>query len=111
MYATPQAQPPTVVIPLAPATFVVIDLETGDAPAEAVEQALAGWTPPGNLKDPVKIDARRAEAVEKIRERAALLDASPILCVALQTDRARLIFNGMDHAAPDIDGWPVRPCS
>lgn len=110
MYAATQAQPLTAVIPLAPATFLVIDLETGDAPAEAVEQALAGWTPPGNLKDPVKIDARRAEAMEKIRERAALLDASPILCAALQTDRARLIFNGMDTSTPDIDGWPVLPC-
>ncbi len=76
-WAQPQTQ--THAVTMTAAAFVALDLETGDAPAEAIEKA-------------------------------ALLDASPILCVVLQTDRTWLILNGMDHTAPEIDGWPVIPC-
>ena len=91
-------------------SFVVLDLETGDAPAESVATALQSWKPPANVKDPEKIEARRQEAAAKFAERAALLDSSPILCVAIQSDHARVVFNGMDASAPLIDGWPVIPC-
>lgn len=92
------------------AAFIVLDLETGDAPAEAVAAAIAAWKPPANIKAEDKIDARRQEAAAKLAGKAALLDASPILCVAVQTDQVRLIFNGMDGSAPAIDGWPVLGC-
>lgn len=91
--------------------FIVIDLETGDAPPEAIEAALSGWKPPANVRDPEKIEARRLEAAAKCADRAALLDASPVLCVAIQSDHARVVFNGMDASAPVIDGWPVVACS
>ncbi len=99
----------TPIIPQPAAAFVVLDLETGDAPEDAIQQALDAWTPPSNIKDPAKIDARRDEADAKIRERAALLDASPIICVAIQTESQRLIFNGMP-GAPDVNGWMVIHC-
>ena len=93
-----------------PCSFIVLDLETGDAPPEAVAAALDGWKAPANIKDPEKIEARRQEAAGKIAEKAALLDASPILCVALQADYSRVVLNGMDASAPPLDGWPVVPC-
>ncbi len=87
----------------------MFDIETGDAPNQAIADAMAAWKAPSNWK-PETVEAKRREAATKIIEKAALLDASPILCVAIQTDRARLIFNGMDTSAPEIDGWPVMPC-
>lgn len=99
----------TLLTPLATAAFVVIDLETGDAPADAIAAVIARWKPPSNWK-PETIETKRKEFAESVIKKAALLDASPILCVALQTDRARLILNGMAESAPTIDGWPVVPC-
>ncbi len=99
----------TKIIPQPSAVFAVLDLETGDAPAQAIAAAMEAWKAPGNWK-PDTVAAKRREAAEKIIEKAALLDASPILCVAIQTDRTRLILNGMDASAPEIDGWPVMPC-
>ncbi|MFZ1643742.1 MAG: ribonuclease H-like domain-containing protein [Candidatus Contendobacter sp.] len=99
----------TPIIPQPSAAFVVLDLETGNAPTQAIAAAMEEWKAPGNWK-PDTVAAKRREAAEKIIEKAALLDASPILCVAIQTDRTRLILNGMDASAPEIDGWPVMPC-
>lgn len=98
------------VLPQPTAEFICLDIETGDAPAEAVAAALESWKAPGNVKDAAKIEARRQEAIAKFNSKAALLDASPILCIALQTDRSRIVLNGMDNSAPVIDGWLVVPC-
>ena len=76
------------------AEWIVLDLETGDAPTEAVARKMQDWQPPSNLKDPEKIAARRKEAAEKAIEKAALLDESPILCIGMQTDGARFLLNG-----------------
>lgn len=109
MFTATQPHAVTLAAPLAAAAFVVLDLETGDAPAEAIASTIAAWKAPSNWKTET-VEAKRREFAEKALEKAALLDASPILCVALQTDRARLILNGMDDTAPTIDGWPVVPC-
>lgn len=101
--------PITLVTPLRPAAFVVLDLETGDAPPEAVAAAIEAWKAPSNWK-PDTVAAKRKEEAEKIAEKAALLDASPILCVAIQTERTRMIFNGMNDDAPDIEGWETIGC-
>lgn len=52
----------------APAQWLVLDLETGHAPQAAIEAAIAAWKPPANIKDEAKIEARRQEAMIKIRE-------------------------------------------
>lgn len=91
-----------------PETWVVIDLETGDAPEAAITAALDAWKAPSNWK-PETVTAKRAEAAERIRERSALLDASPILCLAINTETEELVINGMDQTAPDIRGWNVWP--
>jgi hypothetical protein len=92
-----------------PAAWLVLDIETGDAPESAIQAALATWMPPANVKDPAKIEARRVEAREKIQGQAALLDASPVLCVAVQTEQESVVFNGIDTTDYHIDGWTVIP--
>lgn len=111
MFATasqPAAAPVLNLVALpAPARWLVLDLETGNAPEPAIQAAIAAWKPPANIKDGDKIEARREEAAAKIRDKAALLDASPILCVALVTEAATWLVNGMDASAPAVEGWEV----
>lgn len=90
----------------APAQYLVIDLETGNAPAEAIENAINSWEPPKYYKDPEKIEAKRKEEFNRIMERGALLDASPILCAAVKTRTARLLINGMG-GVNSVEGWKV----
>ena len=94
---------------LAPAHFITLDIETGNAPATDIAKKIENWKAPSTWK-PETVAAKRREFAEKATEKAALLDASPILCIAAQTDQARLILNGMDDSAPVIDGWPVTGC-
>ncbi|MFO1351866.1 MAG: hypothetical protein U1F68_14830 [Gammaproteobacteria bacterium] len=103
---TPNAVP----LPMSSASYVVIDLETTDAPAEAITDALARWKPGGNVKDPEKIAAQRLEAAANIRDKSALLDAAPIVCVAMQTEAAKIVLNGMDGEHYAIDQWQCLGC-
>ncbi|MCU0806576.1 MAG: hypothetical protein MUC53_01085 [Candidatus Contendobacter sp.] len=95
--------------PTAPARYAVMDIETGDAPAEAVDSALGAWKPPKTWK-PETVEAKRAERAEAINGKAALLDASPILCLSLKTDGMTIVLNGMSGDAVEIPGWSVLPC-
>lgn len=79
---------------LTPAKFVALDIETGNAPSEAVENAVENWKAPKNWK-PETVESKRAEMAEKKRDKAALLDASPILCIACRTDKQSVIFSSM----------------
>jgi len=88
----------------APAPYLVMDIETGNAPAEAIENALNSWQPPKNYKDPEKIEAKRREDFNKIMERGALLDASPILCIAVKTERWKGVFSQL-ASKEKIEGW------
>lgn len=99
---------PVYTLPLA--EYVVMDLETGPAPEEAIARAMAAWEPPANIRDEAKIEARRSEAEARIRERSALLDAAPILCVAVKTQAQALLFNSMDSADHRIDGVMLFSC-
>ena len=103
------ALPPIMAHALAPARYAVMDIETGDAPAEKINDAIAAWKAPKNWKE-ATVEAKRAETAAKIAEKAALLDASPILCLSLKTDRMSVIFNGMSNDSFDIPGWVVLPC-
>ena len=94
---------------LNPAAYVVLDIETGDAPQAAIDAASMAWKPPANWK-PETVESKRAEHAEKVAAKAALLDASPILCLALKTDGMAVVLNGMDASAPEVPGWLVLPC-
>lgn len=94
---------------LAPARYLVIDTETGDASEEAVASALDGWKPPKNWKAET-VAAKKAELAEKASDKAALLDASPILCAAIKSESMAVVLNGMDETAPPVPGWLCLPC-
>lgn len=94
---------------LMPAAYAVIDCETGDCPPAALDAAIGAWKPPKTWK-PETVEAKRAERAEAISGKAALLDASPILCVALKTDRVAILLNGMSADTFDVPGWLVMPC-
>lgn len=105
MFAVVQPAAAPVVALAQPARWVCLDLETGDAPDVAIDAALEGWKAPANIRDPAKIAERRDEAALKIREKAALLDSSPILCVAISTDEGRsAVISGMPGCA-EVQGW------
>lgn len=93
-----------------PVSWAVIDIETGDAPEEAIAKAIADWTPPGNVTKSETIQAKRIEAEMKIRDRAALLDQSPILCIVVRTDRGGMILSGMPDQAVTAADWTLYSC-
>ena len=90
------------------ADYIVFDLETSDAPESAIEAAIAGWKAPSNWK-PETVEAKRAEKAESIRDKAALLDSSPIACIAaLASTGARVVFAGMGEKQPcEVPGWVI----
>ncbi len=90
---------------LTPAKFVALDIETGNAPADAVENAIDHWKAPKNWK-PETVEAKREEMATKKRDKAALLDASPILCIACRTDNNSTIFHSMGDTDLKIN-WTV----
>lgn len=94
---------------LAPAQYAVIDIETGFAPQASIDAALEAWKPPKTWKEET-VAAKRAEMAEKAEEKSALLDAAPIICLALKTDRMAVILNGMDASSHEIPGWLCLPC-
>lgn len=94
---------------LSPAKYAVLDIETGFAPQAAIDAALEGWNPPKTWK-PETVEAKRAEMLEKSEEISSLLDAAPIICLALKTDRMAVILNGMDANGYEIPGWLCLPC-
>ena len=98
-------------MPAPGARFACLDVETGHAPEEAVQSAIASWKPPANCTKLATIAEKRQEASERIREQSALLDVAPIICVGLQTDTEACEFNAMGACqVPTVPGWTVRHC-
>lgn len=90
---------------------IALDIETMNIPepqlTELVAAEMAEWEPPANLKDEAKIEARRAEAAAKIRQRSALRDASPIGMVCVCTVSTTLVFVGIPCNPIQIPGASV----
>lgn len=98
------------VVTIAPAPtiahHIVIDIETIDAGEDAILATQEAWQAPSNWK-PETAAAKRAEMVERLRDKAALLDASPIVCIGARSDREAVMFSGGGGADTRIDGWHV----
>jgi Predicted 3'-5' exonuclease related to the exonuclease domain of PolB len=92
------------------ATRLVLDIETCSASPEDISAAAERYKPPANIKDPAKRAARQGEATEKLIERAALLDSSPIITIAAKTEHQAVLFNGMSTDTFPVDSWTVLPC-
>lgn len=75
--------------------WICLDIETADAPESAIQEAIEAWKAPCTWKAETVV-AKRQEAADRYRDKAALLDASPIICIAVAaSDGRRVIFNGM----------------
>jgi hypothetical protein len=61
--------------------YLVIDIETAPASQQHIDALMEAWKPPGNIKDPAKIAAKRDEAAARAVDKASLLDAAPIICI------------------------------
>ena len=101
---------------------VSIDLETGPSPQEEVDALMKHWKPPGNVKDPAKIEARREEAYLKAYEKSSLLNAAPILCVGLawlneEGGAEWTVFESMEEGfsekrmLQDLSAWISQCCA
>lgn len=88
------------------ANYIVIDIETGNAPEQSILDAMAAWKAPSNWK-PETVEAKRAEAAEKIRDKAALLDSSPVTCIGAHSDREAVMFYVSQCEPFEIAGWRV----
>lgn len=86
--------------------WLCVDIECADAPTEAIEAAIAAWKAPSNWK-PETVEQNRAKAAERIRGKAALLDAAPIICIGVMTSGDQILFSGMPAPVADIAGWQV----
>lgn len=95
---------------LTPAGFICLDIETCHASEKVIAAASESWTPPANVKDPDKIEQKRVEAMMKIREKSALLDASPIGCISARTEREGRVFNGINKKEYKVNHSEVIPC-
>ncbi len=85
------------------ARLVCLDIETANADKKSIEDEISRWKPAGNTKDEDKIQAARVKFTEKTKEKSALLDASPIACVSVRTDRIGVVFNGMDKKKYSVE--------
>lgn len=68
--------------------YLIIDIETADAGEKEVQAIMGDWTPPKRWTDPEKIERNRLEFEAKAYEKAALLDASPIICIGYGGEKA-----------------------
>jgi hypothetical protein len=84
---------------------VCLDIETADAKPTELERYLRlHWSPNPNWK-PDTIGSRYLEAYEKKKAKLALLDASPVICVALKTEQDLRCLHCLKEASPAmVDG-------
>lgn len=93
--------------PLAPAPmamlcpeWVVLDIETqGGDPAQVWDWVRRNWWPAEEWK-PETMGKRLVEAVEKKKEKLALLDSASIATVQLKTAAGHLVFHAFGNAVP-----------
>lgn len=91
------------------------------------------WVAPANMVNEDKIAERKASAIEshrnkliseiadakqkladagqKVRDKAALMDSAPIICVCCKSNSQGVAFNGMSPDQFDIAGWSTIGCT
>lgn len=97
----------------APHAYCVIDIETADAPEEAVKAAAEDWKAPSNWGDEAAQKGMEKHR-KKISRGAALLDHAPIICVGIATEDGRVVFHAMPGHGAGLefsdDTWHCIPC-
>lgn len=94
--ANGHTQAQTLVIP---SNLCSIDIETAHADEKVIEREIEYWKPPANIKDADKLEAHRQAFAEKVREKSALLDAAPIACIGVRTEKTGMHFSAMSEKA------------
>ncbi len=85
------------------AKLVCLDIETAHAGKDVIENEIARWKPRANTKDPDKIEEQRKAHADKVTQKDALLDASPVACISVRTEKVGMVFNGMDKKAYSVN--------
>lgn len=84
--------------------YLVFDIETGFAPDEELAPILEKAKPAANIRDPAKRLASIAEAQERIREKSALVDCAPVLCIVSKTPQGLFTHNWMtEHSGVRLE--------
>ncbi len=86
---------------------ITLDAETCHVDEKTLTNEIERWRPPSNAKDEEK---SREKYAEKIRDKDALLDSSPIGCVAIKTSRVLRVFNGVDNKPYKLSRGEVISC-
>lgn len=81
---------------------ICLDIETGPAPESAIQTTMRFWKAPATIKDPSKIEAARQKALEKYREKSAVLDGAPIGCISAVTENGSAVFSCIKDTPPQI---------
>lgn len=85
-----------------PYGYCVLDIETGNGRPEGAEHWMrVNWSPSPNWKAET-IGKRYLEALERKRERMALLETAPIICVALKSDTELRCLHAMGAHDPRV---------
>lgn len=87
--------------------WLTLDIETCVPEEIYIQAAIEAWKAPSNWK-PETVESKRQEAAERIREKAALLDAAPIICIGVMTSGGeQILFSGMSKPIGAIAGWQI----
>lgn len=85
--------------------YLTLDIETADASPDAAHRFVQNFFNPANCKKPETIGKRYLDQVEKKKERLALLDESPVICVSLKSDTELRCLHAMGAQDPtDMHG-------
>lgn len=111
MVSTPLMPAPVPVAMLCP-EYVIVDIETeGGDPAQVWEWVRRNWWPNEEWK-PETMGKRLIEAVEKKKEKLALLDSAEIATVQLKTAAGHLVFHKFrDRMKPEPERKDLVACA
>lgn len=83
--------------------WLAIDIETSNGRPDDAERAMRAWQPAARWK-PETIGARYLDALAAKREKLALLNGAPIVCVALRSETELRCLHSMRAEPPKVLG-------
>lgn len=89
----PRTDAPAPSGPAVGARHFCTDIETANASDDAIELSATFYKPPSNMKDAAKLAERERVAMEKMREKSALLDLAPLAVVGIKTESEAVLFH------------------
>lgn len=88
-------------------SWLALDIETRNPEEAHIQAAIDAWKAPSTWKQET-VEAKRQSAADRIREKSALLDTAPIICIGVMTSGGeQILFSGMPEPIGAIAGWQV----